>query len=329
MLARLSARFNQYHERWLRKRIPASNRYTLHLKNVFIFPTRFGFGYLLTCISLFLLGTNYQNNLMLLLCQFLLAVFLLHLFISYRNFTATTLSLKPIAPVTAGEHALLTVQLEDKHPQQPFYGGLHMQLRGTSLSLLNRRADQEKQLKLLLPTRVRGIFNLPRITFSSTYPLGLFRCWTHLDFEQQLIVYPAPVPSSLRLDSADTTQGDTSGPTPGIDEFDSLRHFRPGDPMNRVAWKQAAKGGDLATKTFTQSRQESGWLSLAMYQDEPLEKALGLLSYQVNRLIGQQQTFGLRLGEQIVEPGSGEQHKLQCLGQLAQYRTTDQPYAAD
>ena len=266
---------------------------------------------------------------MLLLCQFLLAVFLLHLFISYRNFTATTLSLKPIAPVTAGEHALLTVQLEDKHPQQPFYGSLHMQLRGTSLSLLNRRADQEKQLKLLLPTRTRGIFNLPRITFSSTYPLGLFRCWTHLDFEQQLIVYPAPVPSSLRLDSADTTQGDTSGPNPGIDEFDSLRHFRPGDPMNRVAWKQAAKGGDLATKTFTQSRQESGWLSLAMYQDEPLEKALGLLSYQVNRLTGQQQTFGLRLGDQIVEPGSGEQHKLQCLCQLAHYRTTDQPYAAD
>ena len=66
-----------------------------------------------------------------------------------------------------------------------------------------------------------------------------------------------------------------------------------------------------------------------MYQDEPLEKALGLLSYQVNRLTGQQQTFGLRLGDQIVEPGSGEQHKLQCLGQLAQYRTTDQPYAAD
>ncbi len=329
MFGGLSQRFNRIHERWLRRRIPANSRYTLHLKNVFIFPTRFGFGYLLTCVSLFLLGTNYQNNLMLLLCQFLLAVFLLHLFVSYRNFTATTLALKPITPVVAGEHALLVVQLEDKSPQHPFFGGLQMQIRHTNLRVLNRRADQTKQLKLLLPTSVRGLFTLPRITFQSTYPLGLFRCWTHLDFNQQLVVFPSPIPSSLRLDSTDAAQGDTSGPTPGIDEFESLRNFQQGDPMNRVAWKQAAKGGDLATKTFTQSRQESGWLSLALYQHEPLEKALGLLSYQINRLTQQQQTFGLRLDTQSIGPGSGELHKLTCLTQLAQYRTTVVPYAAD
>lgn len=329
MFARLSAHFHQIHERWLRRRIPASNRYTLHLKNVFIFPTRFGMGYLLTCVSLFLLGTNYQNNLMLLLCQFLLSVFLLHLFISYRNFTATTLALKPISPVVAGEHALLVMQLEDKHAQLPFHGGLQMTVRGTSLTAVNRRADREKQLKLLLPTSTRGVFTVPRITIQSTYPLGLFRCWTHLDFNQQLVVFPAPIPSSLRLDSNDTAQGDTSGPTPGIDEFESLRQFQHGDPMHRIAWKQAAKGGELATKTFTQSQQESGWLSLALYQHEPLEKALGLLSYQVNRLTRQQQTFGLKLDNQTIGPGSGELHKIQCLMQLARYRTTVTPYAAN
>lgn len=329
MVSRLRTSWFNLQERWLKKRIPSSTRYRLNLKNVFIFPSRFGLGYLLTCIGLFILGTNYQNNLMLLLCHFLLAIFLLHLFVSYRNFTAVSLSLKDIQPVFASEHALLTVQLQVNEESLPFYGGIHVQLRGTSLAHLNRRADQDKQIKLLLPVKTRGIYRLPRITLSSTYPLGFFRCWTHLDFGKTLTVYPAPIPCNVQLDALDTNQGDASGNTPGIDEFESLRSFKPGDPMNRVAWKQAAKGGELSTKTFNQTQHESGWLNLDTFGSEPLEKALGMLTYQVCRLSERQYVFGLKLGRTIIEPASGEAHKLKCLQALAGYQTSERLYAAD
>lgn len=329
MVSRIRQSVHGLQDRWLRRRIPPRSRYQLNLKNVFIFPSRFGFGYLLTCVGLFILGTNYQNNLMLLLCQFLLSVFLLHLFVSYRNFTAVSLSLKDIQPVYVSEHALLCVQLHVNSESLPFYGGMHIQLRGTSLAILHRRADQDKEVKLLLPASKRGTYKLPRITLSSTYPLGLFRCWTHLDFNKSLIVYPKPIPSALKLDSSDASQGDAAGALPGIDEFDTLRAFKPGDPMNRVAWKQAAKGGELSTKTFNQTQQEGGWLSLDTYAGEPLEKALGLLTYQVNRLSSQQHVFGLTLGHTRIEPATGEAHKQRCLQCLANYRQTVQNYATD
>ena len=60
---------------WLNKRIPAATRFSLNHKNIFIFPSRFGGLYLFLCLGLFILGTNYQNNLMILLCYFLVSLF--------------------------------------------------------------------------------------------------------------------------------------------------------------------------------------------------------------------------------------------------------------
>lgn len=328
MVSHLKRSVVDLQNRWLNRRIPPSPRYQLNLKNVFIFPSRFGFGYLLTCAGLFILGTNYQNNLMLLLCQFLMAMFLLHLFVSYRNFTAVSLSVKDIQPVYVSDHALLCLQLHVNNNAVPFYGGIRLQLRGTSLDLLHRRADQDREVKLLLPALQRGIYRLPRVTLSSTYPLGLFRCWTHLDFNKQITIYPKPIASALKLTSTDASQGDTAGRLAGIDEFDSLRTFKPGDPMNRVAWKQAAKGGELSTKIFNQAQHEGGWLSLDTYAGEPLEKALGLLTYQINRLSAQQHVFGLTLGNNRIEPATGEAHKHRCLKCLTQYQQSVHDYAA-
>ncbi|MDC8831504.1 DUF58 domain-containing protein [Alteromonas gilva] len=321
--------FNKLQHRWLQKRIPAQPRFELGLNNVFVFPSRLGFGFLLTCAGIFILGTNYQNNLMILLCQFLLAIFLLHLFVTYRNFASLSISLKRTQPVFVNEHALLTLQLDTRRGAANFYGGLHVGLMGTSLATLNRRADIDKTVKLLLPAPRRGVFRLPRLTIASTYPLGLFRCWTHLDFNQTMTVYPHPVASIPQLASMSGQDGDAPSDVTGIDEFDSLRAFKPGDPMNRVAWKQAAKGGELSTKNFTQTQLKSGWLSLDNYPGEPLEKALSLLAFQVNKLSSSQHEFGLKLSSVSVEPASGEAHKHRCLQCLASYQQPEQAYAAD
>jgi hypothetical protein len=56
---------------WLKKRIPAGEEQALSHEKIFIFPSRFGFWFLILAALLFVLGTNYQNNLMRLLCTFL------------------------------------------------------------------------------------------------------------------------------------------------------------------------------------------------------------------------------------------------------------------
>ena len=83
---------------WLDRRIPPAPGHQLDLRSIFIIPSRFGWLYLLLCISLFVLGTNYQNNLMLLLCFIMLAILLINLHASYWNFARLSLNLKAIPP---------------------------------------------------------------------------------------------------------------------------------------------------------------------------------------------------------------------------------------
>lgn len=93
-----------YWNRWLNKRIPAATQHHLNHHNIFIFPAKFGLLFLSLCLLLFLLGTNYQNNLMLLLCYFLLALFLVNLLASYINFARIDLQIGKCPEVFVGDN---------------------------------------------------------------------------------------------------------------------------------------------------------------------------------------------------------------------------------
>ena len=60
--------------RYLDKRQPAVPSITLVQKLIFILPTRYGWWFLLLIALLYLLGTNYQNNLILLQSYFLIGL---------------------------------------------------------------------------------------------------------------------------------------------------------------------------------------------------------------------------------------------------------------
>ena len=93
-----------YWNKWLNKRIPAATQHHLNHQNIFIFPAKFGLLFLSLCVLLFLLGTNYQNNLMLLLCYFLLAIFLVNLLASYINFARIDLQIGKCSEVFVGDN---------------------------------------------------------------------------------------------------------------------------------------------------------------------------------------------------------------------------------
>ncbi|RDV27563.1 DUF58 domain-containing protein [Alteromonas aestuariivivens] len=327
----LKTRWQQQSLRWLDDRIPARTKHTLNLRSIFIFPSKFGLSYLLMCGCLFLLGTNYQNNLMLLLCYFLLALLLVCLFKSYLNFACLTLTVDPIQSVFAGNNAVLSIQIQaanvrpgtsgghdDKFPQ----GQLHFRwLR--QKSMFNCDLNQaERSIRLPYITQRRGVYPLPRVTCISEYPLGLYRCWTHLDFDQRLVVYPAPVPCEMQLESRSQEAGKNATSQPGHDDFYSLRPFVPGEPLNRVAWKNVAKGADWVSKSFSQQQSLGGFLRLNL-SSRDIEKELGKLAFQVLQLSDNQVPFGLILGSKCVEPGSGERHKQTCLLALARYGTLE------
>ena len=67
--------------RWIQRRLKPQREQTLNNKKLFIFPSRAGFGFLGFAFLLWLVGTNYENNLVLGLAFLLTALMVVAFFI--------------------------------------------------------------------------------------------------------------------------------------------------------------------------------------------------------------------------------------------------------
>ena len=71
--------------RWLARRIPQKKSHRLQHNNIFILPAKAGMGFILLILLLWLLGTNYQNNLVLGVAFLLLALMVMCIHHKYGN----------------------------------------------------------------------------------------------------------------------------------------------------------------------------------------------------------------------------------------------------
>lgn len=334
---------------WLDKRIPANATHQLTMQSIFVLPTVFGWGFLITAIGLFLLGTNYQNNLMLLLSYTLMSLQLLALFHSYLNFARLTFKVGKISHICANEILMVPFSVVSRDRQAKAKPAGLLQFSW----LIYQQSPQQKTVPTTTTPRVqsntsgsnqeintcpsvttldldkdphefsvplrfiqRGRYALPRLTCESVYPLGLFRCWTHLDFAQHLLVYPAPIKGCVDT-VAFGNEYSRHIATTGSEDFFALNAYKEGDPLNRVSWKHVAKNGQWVSKEF--SNQQGIAQLLTLDPTLKLEKALSHLSYHIYSLHQQQQSYGLKLANTTIAPGNSSKHKKQCLKALALY----------
>ena len=338
-----------YWNKWLNKRIPAAAQHHLNHHNIFIFPAKFGLLFLALCVLLFLLGTNYQNNLMLLLCYFLLAMFLVNLLASYINFARIDLQIGKCPEVFVDDNLHIPLWLNaNSDGSFPANGLLQFKFQAIKHKSSNKTKTQPKQPSTLVDAdafsnpinlsqkcQQRGKLTLSRVTVESFYPLGLYRCWTHLAFTHQITVFPKPLPCEIRLHVSEHNSAKKSAEIAneqsGHEDFSHLKTYQIGEPLNHVAWKQLAKGRGMVSKQFSSVGSHIGWLKLSSdftnktlshpskEAATALEIELGELCYQVIELSRTQRTFGLDLGAQCIAPNSGADHRLACLDALAYF----------
>lgn len=315
-------RFN----RWLDQRIPDDRQFQMDMSNIFIFPSKFGIVYCVLCGLLFILGTNYRNNLMLLLSYFLLAMFLVNLLISYSNFARLKVQIGKVSSVFAGNECPLPLWLGDSNckniSELNCSGKLHFRFWRSPVQLSIEAEMHSNPVTLHMETSERGFISLPRITIESFYPIGLFRCWTHIRFGTKVLVYPSPISAELTVNNRVTGEEESLDleSVIGHNDFDSLKTYEIGESLNKVAWKLVAKGGDMMTKQFSDSFTSAIWLDLRHYQNEGLEVALSKLTWLVLELTQRHASFGLKLDNLEILPDSGNQHMETCLQTLATYK---------
>ncbi len=286
--------------RWLAKRQPPAQSVKLTQKFLFVFPTKFGFSTLLLVVLFYILGTNYQNNLIMLLAYFLLSLFLLSIGLSYLNLSGLTLTAGNEQAGFVGENVRIPVQLSGIENRVAIMAGFAGQ---SSVLLTETRSTLDLQLTQ------RGFFTTPRIKLASEYPFGLIRAWTYVSLAQQYWAYPAPIRGKA------TTSND-NGDLTGDLAWHHLSSYTAGDPIKNIDWKKLARQPlQPVVKHYRPEAVDIDyWLEL---HEGPLEVQLSRLCAEVLACEARQQNYGLRLPTIHVSPGHGPMHQQQVLRALA------------
>ncbi len=305
--------------RWLDARRPAAKYHILNRNNLFIFPSWQGLWFLVADVILWLVGTNYENNLVLALAFLLITLFIVSILHTFANLSGLGIQLLSVNPVFSGESAEVKL-LISRHGKRVrdnirfyWFGNLP-----TVVSLID---EDELQIAVMVKTSGRGWFNPGRIFLESTYPLGIIRCWTRLDLDCQILVYPKPIPAGpLPKAQALRDDGDTSSHR-GADEFNGYKTYQAGDSMRNVAWKQYARGLNVMSKEFSAYVDHRLWLDWDYLGGMEREGRLSRLCYWVLECGKTEQEFGLRLPNEEMAPGSGPAQQLQALKMLALFES--------
>jgi len=302
---------------WLSRRLPPSKEVTLAHKSIFILPTGFGLLWAGLILLLFLFGTNYQNNLVIGLSFLLLSLFNTCIIYSYRNLAGLTLSSNNSPQSYAGETLVFPIKLQAKQAQ--FEVLLTYPNNQTNII----KVVDEQAFISLVPFKngQRGRVSPGRLKVESRYPLGLCRAWSHIDLDNQLIVFATPLESKASLTAMETEDIshtlDKGLHIPGVDEFKGLRQHIPGESLRQVAWKQLAQGRGMLSKEFQQPQGQPLWLTLDRLGAPDIETRISQLTWSIDRLSERGQIFGLAVGQHKIPPSEGEQHRVLCQQTIA------------
>jgi uncharacterized protein (DUF58 family) len=306
----------QWH-RWLDSRSPQAACFSLNRKNLYTFPSTAGFVFIGLTLVLWLLGTNYQNNLILGLAYGLISVFVVAILHTYANLASLEVRCLANTPVFAGETA--SVRLALRTPRRLGSDSLQLRFQNGPLQHLSLPSQTAVITDVTLPSTTRGYLKPGRLLVQSYYPLGIIRCWTWLHLDTQVLIYPRAQPGALQP-NAQSTQEEGAETRSGGEDFAGLRAYQAGDPIKHIAWKQYAQEKGLFSKEYQQTQTHDHWLDWEQ-SSAPAEQRLQHLCYAALQLHQAGSTFGLRLPRLTLAPGQGDAHLHQVLAALALFES--------
>lgn len=287
-------------------------------RRLYILPTRPGLVFGALLLGLLVGAINYGVSLAYLFTFWMTALALMGILHTQRNLSGLRLRALAPAPVFAGETARFLLQVDN--PAGPMRRGLRLRLGAVEGGLGEVDVASSSRLELPLPQPERGWRQLGRFAIHSEYPLGLFRCWSVLELDWGVLVYPRPAATPLPLPSAGVDdQEEDDGASEGV-EFHGLRGYQAGDPPRRIAWKASARGGEtLLTKQFSGGGGKRLWLSWWKTPERDPEQRLSRLTRWVLEAHAAGLIYGLKLPGRTLEPRTGEAHLRCCLEALARH----------
>lgn len=301
-------------------------------QRIYILPTYYGFIFALLLIVMLLGAINYNNNMAYILTFLLGSMYILAIIHTYRNLAGLSINSKTPLPVFAGQAVSLQIIFDNRHgslrsaialQRAPETRYFWKRYRDSKLMLTHIDENCFSHARLSIPAVNRGIFPVPRIMISSTYPLGLFRAWSYLQFNLKFTVYPTPAGrKGLVFKQISDNQGKL-GETVGMDDFSGFRRYQHGDSVRNIFWKAAAREQEILVKKF--SGIASAKVNLDMNDVNHLDTIEQRLSQLCLWILEAEQSgmeYQLSVSGKTIPYGYGKIHQHLCLETLAGYGYT-------
>lgn len=327
---------------WFENRLPRSDSCSLTQRNVYILPTRAGWGFALTLLVMLLASINYQLNLGYGMTFLLGGAALVSMHQTHGNLRRLVLRLRPPAPVFAGEAATLEIVLDNPGHERHGIGlGLYGAATGAShgratdrgLSFCDVPAQGSTVARLRVTPPLRGCHGLPTLRVETHFPLGLFRAWSVWRPAAELLVYPAPERPAPPLPAGEPA-GDGAQPLPahaGGGEFDGVRPWRRGDTLRQVVWKKVARSGELVSRDTRSSASRAlvlDWPASGAGLAADPEARLSRLAAWVLSAEQQGLAYALHLPGAELPRAAGEAQQRAALAALARWSPAKDPPTA-
>lgn len=302
-------------DRWLLKRVSPGPSVRLDQRRIFIMPTAVGMTYILALLLMLIAAINYQNSLAYALTFLLGSVFVVAILHTWRNLAGLVLHAGGSEPVFVGEQARLRVRLESRGR---LYQAVSVGWPKSGLQQVDVPAGGTCELELSLPTERRGWLRPGLLRVESRFPLGILVAWSWVDLQLSTLVYPRPLegdlPQARGFDEEGNEGSRVSGA--GIDDYQGLRSWQPGDSRKRLNWKAYSRGQGLLVKDFSALAGQDPVLDFDLL-DGDIESRLSLLCYWVVELSARQQPFALHVAGNTINAAAGIEHRSRCLRELA------------
>ena len=296
---------------------PFDGEVTLTRDRVYIVPTKAGLIFSLLLLTLLIGSINYEKNLGFILTFLLTGIGNVLLLATWRNIAGLKLKSGEALPVFAGETASFNVQIINQQLLDRY--SIAISQHGGEQDIVDCAANSQQLIHFNVTADKRGRLNAGRFRLYTGFPSGLFTAWTWLDLSMNCMVYPSP-DKNTRLPVFDhSDSGDADIPGQGLENFSHLRKYHQGDNISRISWKAAAKTDQLFTKEFIGAKPVSHWINWNDIPARDNEQRLSIMTALIIHAEKHQQTYGIKLPEEQIQPDSGSKHYHRCLTALALY----------
>ncbi|MEJ2385081.1 MAG: DUF58 domain-containing protein [Xanthomonadales bacterium] len=314
-MTRIRQSFRRTFRRWVERRTPLVDACRLDHRRLYILPSRAGFGFLVLIFALWWLGTNFENNLVFILCFLLLALWIVSIHVTHG--TLSGLRIKPVRAesVFKGDAAAVELCLSQSTARRR--EGITLCFAGGEPVMVDLDKAGDTFVTVLAPTRRRGFLEPGMLTVESVYPVGLMRVWSHVRFRFEAVVYPAPVRDATRpAQRGGRGEGHFTGST-GSEDYVGLKTYVTGESLRHVAWKQYAREQGLWSKQYADPVASKVWIDWDDYAGLDTEQRLARMTGRLCACDADGRLYGLRLPGVELAPNNGSAHRAAALRHLA------------